>query len=148
MKSGIYRKIVVSFFIVIIIYTILVGGLIIRNTVSTREMQWEASSRYFLEQTTNTLDDQLISAINMSQVLLDANSVKQLIASRGETNYGIYSEVYDDIVKQQYFESNYFVGITPSYGKNVISSNGYFNFQDYLKFVSLGEQSKAIKTFF
>lgn len=57
MKSGIYRKIVVSFFIVIIIYTVLVGGLIIRNTVSTREMQWEASSRYFLEQTTNTLDD-------------------------------------------------------------------------------------------
>lgn len=84
----------------------------------------------------------------MSQVLLDANSVKQLIASRGETNYGIYSEVYDDIVKQQYFESNYFVGITPSYGKNVISSNGYFNFQDYLKFVSLGKQSKAIKNFF
>jgi AraC-like DNA-binding protein len=148
MKSGIYRKIVVSFFIVIIIYTILVGTLIVRNTVSKREMEWEASSRYFLEQTTNTVDDQLISAINMSQVLLDSTSVQQLIASQGETDYTIYSSVYDDIVKQQYFESNYFVGITPQYAQNVISSNGYFNFEDYLKLLNLGAQSDNIKKFF
>ncbi|GLX66605.1 helix-turn-helix domain-containing protein [Paenibacillus glycanilyticus] len=150
MKNSFYKNIFISFLLVILLYTVIIAITVGKNAYDQQKLNLESNVKFSLEKKTHEIDNQLLAANNAIRLAADQSSVKSLATSNTE-EYTDYANIYNDLIVNPYFlnfNSQYTIALTKGFGSKVISTNGYFDFYDYLDFIHLGSEIEDINQFF
>lgn len=132
MKSKTYRKIFFTFLAIIILYTLVIMVIVIRNEINQKSIERSTQHRLDLDNSAYKIDQQLHFALNSMRLLASKDSIIQFSESP-ETNYGLFSVMYDEI-KNNFLlmnQAEYSVGIMNPSSNIVVSSDGYFVYPDF-----------------
>ncbi|MDH6364661.1 two-component system response regulator YesN [Enterococcus sp. PF1-24] len=149
MKSGVYKKIFYSFSIIIVLYTFIILFVFVTKEISRQQYESKMEVEFYLERESSRIDSQIETAIDSTQMLAD-NKIVQELASVKETDYRLYSEIFDQVKENLFsgYQLGYNLGITQGAEKTVVGPNGYFDFNDYLQFIGLPIDNAEIADFF
>lgn len=142
MKSKTYRKIFLTFLTVIIAYTIFIMVIVINNEVNQRKTEQTTQSIMTLENSAFRIDQQLRFALNSMKSLATKESII-LFSQSTESDYALFSAMYDEI-RENYLLMNQFeysIGILNPENHIIVSSDGYFVYNDFFSFLNIETKS-------
>lgn len=150
LNNQIFRKIFISFLAVISIYTTVILFSVIKNEFQRQENIRNTATEFLLERETNSADIEFIAAVNSMRILANKESVIHISDNSRKMTYLDYAPIYDELVGDHFsnYSQQYNIAVTTDFGEPIISSDGYFNFHDYLDFIQLGQNLQDIKNFF
>ncbi len=150
MNNKMFRKILASFAAVVSIYTVAVLSTVVNKEFERQNLAHKNNAELMLEREASNIDLQFIDAINTMKDLSNDRRVNLLAEQNFTSTYSIYSDIYDAISEDYYstHRMQYNVGITNGFGEPVISSDGYFDFNEYINFIQLGQNVQFLKNYF
>jgi len=150
MKNSFYRKIFISFLLVISLYTVIIAVSFLQNAYEQQKLSLETNVKFSMEKKTHEIDNQLLAANNALKLAANQNSIQSFASSNAEA-IALYPGIYNDLILNPYFlnyNSQYTIGLTKGIDHEFISTNGYFDFYDYIHFIRLDDRINEISQFF
>lgn len=150
MQNRVYLRLLLSFIIVASFYTLIIAVSLVRSTYSQQRADAISQIKSNLQQEAD-ISDQQLSATNDTILSLTEKSSLQNLVQTPPTGYHPYARVYDDIMANPdyaNFSSQYAIGIVRHANGRVISSDGFFQFEPYLKYMEVASLKPQVSQFF
>ncbi|WP_270312891.1 helix-turn-helix domain-containing protein [Vagococcus fluvialis] len=145
-KKKFFLRTFLTFFFIVFIYTFLVVVTIVSNQSKTVEKERDVINKQFIEEQSNLIDNRLETILTYINLLTQKESFKNYIVEE-EENFTVYSELYDDVVSNLFSTAQlgFSVGVFKNLNDYIVSSEGYYEFNDYMEHLNLERNIFSIK---
>lgn len=145
-KKKFFLRTFLTFFFIVLIYTFLVVFTIISNQSKTIEKEKNTINEHFIQEQSNLIDNRLETVLTYINLLTQKDSFKNYVIEP-EKNFSLYSELYDDVVSNLFSteQLGFSVGIFKNLNDYIVSSDGYYEFDDYMEHLKLEKNMFSIK---
>jgi len=147
-RKAIFKKIFLSFLIVIIVYTLIIMVVTVSQERSRNRMKWNNMNELFLERESNLIDYRLDVSLNAVNLISQQQSIVDFLNSNS-FNYEVYNHLFNDLTGNLFssHQSGFNIAVSKGFGESITSSDGYFLFKDYLAFTYMDQNMGELKKF-
>jgi two-component system response regulator YesN len=147
-KRKLFRNIFLSFSVVIIFYTGIIMYVTVSQEYKRNRVEFDNLNELFLERESSSIDYRMDVSLNAVNLISKQKSISNYL-SESTFSYDVYNQMFSDLTGNLF--SNHQLGfnlaITKGYSSDITSQDGYFLFEDYLKFINLDNQMGELKKF-
>lgn len=142
MKKSILKKYFFISLTIVVLYTVLIIIIISTSNYNKSIEEKNYSNQIFLAETSESIDTKFNTALQYSTLIKEKISVQNYISS-SENPLVFFPSIYDDIVNSltTIDQMNLSIGIQKSFGPSIVSQDGYFLFDDYLKHIGIDSKT-------
>ncbi|MEK5381489.1 helix-turn-helix transcriptional regulator [Niallia sp. FSL W8-0635] len=147
-RKTIFKKIFLSFSIVIIIYTSIILFVTISQEYSQNRLEMDKLNEMFLERESNIIDYRLDVSLNVVRLLSQQEVITDFL-EMDQFNYNIYSKLFTELTGNHFSNDQlgFNLAVLKDFGTDITSSDGYFLFNDYMKFIHMDHNLEELKGF-
>ncbi|MEY8342612.1 helix-turn-helix transcriptional regulator [Niallia circulans] len=147
-RKTIFKKLFLSFSVVIIIYTSIILFVTISQEYSQNRLEINKLNEMFLERESNIIDYRLDVSLNVVKLLSQQDVIAEFL-KENQFNYSIYSKLFNELTGNHFSNDQlgFNLAVLKDYGTDVTSSDGYFLFKDYMKFIHMDENFTELEAF-
>ncbi|MBZ9536395.1 helix-turn-helix transcriptional regulator [Cytobacillus oceanisediminis] len=147
-RKTIFKKIFLSFSVVIIIYTSIILFVTISQEYSQNRLELDKLNEMFLERESNIIDYRLDVSLNVVKLLSQQDVIVEFL-EKNQFDYNTYSKLFNELTGNHFSNDQlgFNLAVLKDFGTDVTSSDGYFLFKDYMKFIHMDKNLEKLKGF-
>lgn len=147
-RKTIFKKIFLSFSVVIIIYTTIILFVTISQEYTQNRLEMDKLNEMFIERESNIIDYRLDVSLNVVRLLAQQEVITDFL-ELDQFNYNTYSKLFSELTGNHFSNDQlgFNLAVLKDFGTDVTSSDGYFLFKDYMNFIHMDKNLEELKGF-